>query len=246
MSNCHFLTLFTPMHTSFLLEVENVVTGSWSPVTKDTYCFLLVLDRVNLRKVTWWVRLSSHILLLTNHWVQAGYACPAWFPRIRVCTKISNSAGRSSQGRWWWKCPTQLENNVPHSSERKLTRLSRLVLLTLNIPNNIQFKDGVQVLKLGTDLLHLERSANSSPWPTDAIWCGMPPSTSPHVPLSNHTALLSGPFLLSGKEGSFPPLDLVHFIPSSYKCFPLAICMVKISSYFRAPVLRESFTEHPV
>lgn len=162
MSNCHFLTLFTPMHTSFLLEVENVVTGSWSPVTKDTYCFLLVLDRVNLRKVTWWVRLSSHILLLTNHWVQAGYACPAWFPRIRVCTKISNSAGRSSQGRWWWKCPTQLENNVPHSSERKLTRLSRLVLLTLNIPNNIQFKDGVQVLKLGTDLLHLERSANSS------------------------------------------------------------------------------------
>lgn len=57
----------------------------------------------------------------------------------------------------------------PPQQRTEAYQVTRLVLLTLNIPNNIQFKDGVQVLKLGTDLLHLERSANSSPWLTDAI-----------------------------------------------------------------------------
>lgn len=51
----HLLQL---VHTSFLLELENMVTihgwESGSPVTKGTSSFLLNPVRVNLREVTWW------------------------------------------------------------------------------------------------------------------------------------------------------------------------------------------------
>lgn len=164
------------MHTS-ILRAENVVTGSWSPVTKDTQSFLLVLVRINLRKVSWWVQLWSFILPSTNHWIQANYSCPAWFPRITVCTEISNSAGRSSHGGWGWKCPAQMEYNFPPPPAAKGGLPGCwLVLITLNIPNNTEFKDGEPVLRLGTDFsLYLEWSSSSSPWPTDATWCGTPP-----------------------------------------------------------------------
>lgn len=44
-------TPFAPStHTRVVLEAENVVTGSWNPLTKGTLSFLLVPVRIKFRK----------------------------------------------------------------------------------------------------------------------------------------------------------------------------------------------------
>ena len=124
------------------------------------------------------------------------------------------------------------ENNSPHSSRRKLNRLSCFVLITLNFQNNTQFKDGVQVLKLGTDFsLHLEWSANSSPWLTDAVRCGTPPPSLICCPLHLITLLSfqglehSRVFPSSGFN-AFYSLCLKRFLP----CYSHGLDLVKLQS----------------
>ena len=90
---------------------------------RDTHHFLLVLYRINLRKVTWWVWLLTHILPLTSPWVQADYACLAYFPKIRICSSISNSAGRSSHGGGGGSALPQWRTMFPTAANGGLSRV---------------------------------------------------------------------------------------------------------------------------
>ena len=92
---------------------------------RDTHHFLLVLCRINLRKVTWWVWLLTHILPLTSPWVQADYACLAYFPKIRICLSISDSAGRSSHGGGGGSALPQWRTMFPTAANRGLSRVPR-------------------------------------------------------------------------------------------------------------------------
>lgn len=138
-------------------------------------------------------------------------------------------------------CPG--ENHTHHSSHGRLIRLGRFVLITLKIPNNIQFKDGAQVFKLGTYLaFRVECKQLTMAYRGCTRWLAASQTRLVSLSLSNH----SFPVRSHSTAGSLPSMASMHLIPSAHKGFSLAVCMVKTLSDFRVSVLREGFTEHTV
>lgn len=87
------------------------------------------------------------------------------------------------------------ESSGHHGSHGRLARLGGLVLITMNVPNNIQVNDGARVFKLGT---YLALRAKCRQLTTAYRGCMGRLAASqtclcPPLRLSNHTVFLPGP-----------------------------------------------------